>query len=233
MNEKDNLLQFQDYNAEDIAENSSMTYPNQQINDYEMNKSDATITAANFLKFDFYKKFFQIESEDVIKNIKSNPDLYGPIWICITLIISLSIFENIGNFIKFYGHHGNGWVSDFGKIPSAGLAILIYAWVIPSLLYVYVKLKNKSISLGYSELLCLYGYSLAIFIPTTFVCVVNKSWLQWIVLILSGAVSFVMVAQSIWPTLTDIKKIYNLILFSIILTCQILFVFVLKHFFIS
>lgn len=69
---------------------------------------------------EFYQQFFDVDTDDVIKRllwsvtprpggstenffknkIRGKPDLYGPFWICVTLIFSVAISGNVASYLQ-------------------------------------------------------------------------------------------------------------------------------------
>lgn len=91
-----------------------------------------------------------------------SPCRYGPFWICTTLIF---VAASIGTFVTYVAHKvkDKEWDYDINLVTwSAGL-FYGYIFVVP--LGLYVILKYFSVPSGLVQLLCLYGYSLFIFIP--------------------------------------------------------------------
>jgi len=50
-------------------------------------------------------------------------------------------------------------------VTVATSAIFAYWWLMPTLLYGLLWWRNNQAAFIYTELLCIYGYSLAIYIP--------------------------------------------------------------------
>ena len=50
----------------------------------------------------------------LINRIRPNPDLYGPFWICISLIFTIAIAGNIVSFLHNFGSEYK-WHTDFHK----------------------------------------------------------------------------------------------------------------------
>lgn len=87
---------------------------------------------------------------------------YGPFWICSTLIF---VAASIGTFVTYVAHKlkNEQWNYDINLVTwSAGL---FYGYVTVVPLGLYVILKYFSVPSGLVQLLCLYGYSLFVFIP--------------------------------------------------------------------
>lgn len=87
---------------------------------------------------------------------------YGPFWICTTLIF---IAASIGTFVTYVSHklQSKEWNYDISLVTwSAGL---FYGYVTVVPLCLYLVLKYFSAPSGFVQLLCLYGYSLFVFVP--------------------------------------------------------------------
>jgi len=56
-------------------------------------------------------------------------------------------------------------------------------------------------NLSYLELLCLYGYSLSIFVPISILWVIQVNWLQWLLVAAGTLVSGYVIVSSIVPSL--------------------------------
>ncbi|CAA2953718.1 YIPF1 homolog [Olea europaea subsp. europaea] len=124
-----------------------------------------------------YRPYFDVDTSDVLERIKdslfpfrgsftektaNNPDLYGPFWICTTLIF---VAASIGTFATYLAHklQKKEWNYDINVVTwSAGL-FYGYVTIVPVVLYII--LKYFSAPSGLVQLFCLYGYSLFAFIP--------------------------------------------------------------------
>jgi hypothetical protein len=118
---------------------------------------------------------------DFISSIKVNPDLWGPFWISTALLIVLSISSNLGDFFNWYRAfkelaqqlpppNGSGsspwvpektlvqWTNDFSTITIAAFVIYSYVFLLPIVLWVFMKWKNIAVSL--IQVISLYGYGI-------------------------------------------------------------------------
>ena len=85
----------------------------------------------SFWQVEYYQKYFNVSTTDVISRIvgsmvptlsrnylinriRPNPDMYGPFWICTTLIFTIAISGNIYSFIQNFGLSYT-WQTDFHK----------------------------------------------------------------------------------------------------------------------
>ena len=53
-------------------------------------------------------------NSNYMERLKPLPDLYGPLWVCITLIFSTAISGNLADFFQSLGKD-NEWTYDFKK----------------------------------------------------------------------------------------------------------------------
>lgn len=126
----------------------------------------------------YYRQYFDVDTADILERIKdsiipfrgsfsektaNNPDLYGPFWICTTLIF---VAAAIGTFVTYVAQKiqkKEEWHYDINLVTwSAGL---FYGYVTIVPLCLYLILKYFSAPSGLVQLFCLYGYSLFVFIP--------------------------------------------------------------------
>ncbi|KAI4349986.1 hypothetical protein L6164_010519 [Bauhinia variegata] len=156
-----------------------------------------------------YKPYFDIDTSDVLERIKdslfpfrgtfnektaNNPDLYGPFWICTTLIF---VAASIGTFVTYIAHKlkKQEWNYDINLVTwSAGL-FYGYVTVIP--LCLYVILKYFSAPSGLAQLFCLYGYSLSVFIPALCMSIVPLEIFRWVIAGVAGFMSATFVALNL------------------------------------
>ncbi|KAF8401664.1 hypothetical protein HHK36_012610 [Tetracentron sinense] len=156
-----------------------------------------------------YKPYFDVDTSDVVERIKdslfpfkgsfsektaNSPDLYGPFWICTTLIF---VAASIGTFVTYLAHklQNKEWDYDINLVTwSAGL---FYGYVTIVPLGLYIILKYFSAPSGLVQLFCLYGYSLFIFIPALCLSVVPIEVFRWVVAGVAGFMSATFVALNL------------------------------------
>ncbi|XP_058738582.1 uncharacterized protein LOC131610609 [Vicia villosa] len=156
-----------------------------------------------------YKPYFDVDTSDVLERIidslfpfrgtfnektSTNPDLYGPFWICTTLIF---LAASMGTFVTYIAHKlkDQEWNYDINLVTwSAGL---FYGYVTIVPLCLYVILKYFSVPAGLVQLLCLYGYSLFIFIPALCMSIVPLDIFRWVIAGVAGFMSATFVALNL------------------------------------
>lgn len=186
-----------------------------------------------------YKPYFDVDTTDVLERIfdslfpfrgnfnektADNPDLYGPFWICSTLIF---VAASIGTFVTFLSHklHGKEWNYDINLVTwSAGL---FYGYVTVVPLCLYVILKYFSAPAGFVQLLCLYGYSLFIFIPALCLSVIPYEIFRWVIAGVAGFMSATFVALNLKNHINSAGERWFLIVVGIFLL-QLALALVLK-----
>ncbi|KAL9447350.1 hypothetical protein AB3S75_014920 [Citrus x aurantiifolia] len=176
-----------------------------------------------------YKPYFDVDTSDVLERIKDslfpfrdtftektsdNPDLYGPFWICSTLIF---VAASIGTFVTYISHKVNNkdWNYDINLVPwSAGL---FYGYVTIVPLCLYIILKYFSAPSGLVQLFCLYGYSLFVFIPALCLSVVPLEIFRWVIAGVAGFMSATFVALNLRAHIKSAGERWFLIVAAIFL----------------
>eukprot|EP00897_Mesotaenium_endlicherianum_P000766 jgi/Mesen1/10690/ME000009S10480 len=166
-----------------------------------------------FLSVGFYRPYFDVDTVDVLDRIRDsllpyprsaflektslNPDMYGPFWICTTLIFLTAAFGNLSGYLSHKtGASGHDkWYYDITKVSSATGIFYGYAAIVPAGLYFLLKYLN--ISAGLVQLWCLYGYSLFVFIPTSFVSVIPLEIVRWVIVLAATVLSATFLATNL------------------------------------
>ncbi|CAG2058067.1 unnamed protein product [Timema podura] len=168
--------------------------------------------------FEYYQHLFDVDTNKVVEriiwsmvprpgvsylqhHIKPKPDLYGPFWICVTLVVTIAISGNLANYIQTAGHSYH-WKYDFHAVSYAATAIFSYAWIVPMLLWGLLKWRGgQDVKLTFLEILCVYGYSLAIYVPISVLWVIQIEWLQWLLVALGAFLSGSVLLMTTWPAI--------------------------------
>ncbi|KAL6497075.1 hypothetical protein OROGR_029004 [Orobanche gracilis] len=188
-----------------------------------------------------YRPYFDVDTSDVLERIKDslfpfsgsfsektagNPDLYGPFWICTTLIF---VAASIGTFVTYIAHklQKKEWDYDINLVTwSAGL---FYGYVTLVPLALYIILKYFSAPSGLVQLLCLYGYSLFIFIPALCLSVIPQEIVRWVIAGVAGFMSASFVALNLRNHIKSSGESWFLIVAAIFLL-QLALALVLKFY---
>ncbi|TRY66756.1 hypothetical protein DNTS_028794 [Danionella cerebrum] len=181
-----------------------------------------------FWTFDYYQSFFDVDTVQVLDRIKgsvmplpgrnfvkhhirSNPDLYGPFWICVTLVFTLAISGNLSTFLNEMGNPEYQYRPQFHRVSIAAVTVFLYAWLVPVGVWGFLKWRQsveRQMS-GYTflETVCVYGYSLFIYIPTSILWAFPWNWLQWLLIAVAMVISGSLLVITFWPAVRDDTKL--------------------------
>lgn len=141
--------------------------------------------------------------------IKLKPDLYGPFWISVTLIFTVAISGNVSNYLQ----HANTqyhWKYDFHLVSYAATAIVLYISLVPLLFWILLNRSSDVADLdgledgtvtGPLELICIYGYSLFIYIPVSILWTIQVVWFQWMLVLIAALLSGSVLVYTLMPAL--------------------------------
>lgn len=182
-------------NTGDYAPQSpSLGLPTQQGAGTEQNGAPKSY---HFWNVQYYAYLFNVDTPQVVQRIvrsmmpfrfsfmetiQSNPDCYGPFWIASTLIFILAASGNLSSYFShaIASNTHVEWTADFNLIPVAAAAIYGYVFLVP--LVLWGVLKYLTVPVKVLDVVCIYGYSLFIYIPISIVCIVPSSLLQWVLI---------------------------------------------------
>ncbi|KAK7945256.1 hypothetical protein WMY93_000984 [Mugilogobius chulae] len=209
---------------------------------------------AAFWTFEYYQKFFDIDTHHVKERIigsvlpwprknfvhtylRRNPDLYGPFWICTTLVFAIAISGNISTFLSKLGKPNYKYTPEFQKVTIAATAIFSYAWLLPLALWgVLLWRSNKVMNLvsySFIEIVCVYGYSLAVYIPAVIIWILPYAWLQWLSIVVALCLSGSVLVMTFWPAVRDDHPKVYIIILATIVTFNVLLAVGCKMYFFS
>ncbi|XP_026864406.2 protein YIPF1 isoform X1 [Electrophorus electricus] len=193
---------------------------------------------APFWTFEYYQAFFDVETHQVKdriigsvlpwpgKNfvrvyIRNNPDLYGPFWICATLVFAIGISGNMSSFFVHHGQPQYKYVPDFRKVTMAATAIYSYAWLVPLVLWGFLAWRNNKVTnivtYSFLEIVCVYGYSLAIYVPAVVLWIIPSEGLRWCSIVVALCLSGSVLVLTFWPAVRDDRpRIFIAITFTIV-----------------
>lgn len=199
----------------------------------------------SFWTLEYYQKYFDVDTKDVLERIlasvtpkwdnslkhhlRTKPDLYGPFWISVTLIFTIAISGNVTNYL----HHASTkyhWKYDFHMVSYAATTICLYVTLVPFILWCILKytaqtsdveeLEPEDVTPGALELICIYGYSLFIYIPTAVLWTIQIDFVQWLLVFIAAFISGSVLLLTLMPALRLSKHKFFLIIG--IVTCHLL-----------
>lgn len=183
--------------------------------------------SGGFWTFEYYQSFFNVDTLQVLDRVKgsmmplpgrnfikhhlrNNPDLYGPFWICVTLVFTVAISGNLSTFLKEMGNPQYHYTPQFHRVSVAAVVIFLYAWLVPVGLWGFLSWRQsveRQLG-GYSflETVCVYGYSLFIYIPTSILWIIPYEWLRWMLIAVAMVISGSVLVLTFWPVVREDTK---------------------------
>lgn len=192
------------------------------------------------------KSLWPFCSKSTLFDDEDRVDLYGPLWIMLTLIVEIAVvgFINYQIDVATMAIELKG-----GKIPTqmmayysltkiarAGFVCIAYFILNPLLLMLLIKYVLMVPQIQFLWLFAIYGYSFTIFIITTVLNVVPLDWLRWVFLGVSGLVSLFFIWVEMYTLLKDRlnQGITKFILICLVLALShLVFVLALKQYFLT
>jgi len=145
------------------------------------------------------------EADEDPNSENPDPDLYGPIWITTTLVLSLSVGSNVAHFFhslihmadadQLSGEHLYSGL-EFQRLWVAAVILYGYVFLVPLLLMVLQPCTNVKVPLV--NTICVYGYALSPVVIASIVCMVPSALVQLIALASAFVLSTWFVMFNVW-----------------------------------
>ncbi|XP_059863748.1 protein YIPF2 isoform X2 [Globicephala melas] len=153
-------------------------------------------------------------------HLRNRPDLYGPFWICATLAFVLAVTGNLTLVLAQRRDPSIHYSPQFHKVTVAGTAIYCYAWLVPLALWGFLQwrkgVRERMGPYTFLETVCVYGYSLFVFIPTVVLWLIPVPWLQWLSGALALALSAAGLVFTLWPVVREDTRWAAVLLLSVV-----------------
>ncbi|CEF60393.1 Hypothetical protein SRAE_X000213100 [Strongyloides ratti] len=158
------------------------------------------------------------KSNFIVDVIENSPDIYGPLWILLTLVLCIGVTNSLVHFFNSYGEQSAE--VDFGMVSAVFTLFSIY--------------NSASINYTYMEILCTYGYNLTILVPISILYHFNFSFWRISLIIISVVITFTILYGTFWPALKNFeKKNEALIVMALILILQFAVITLLKVYYLD
>jgi len=174
----------------------------------------ATVPACACLSVAFYRPYFDVDQGQVLaralralwppaasgflSSLGGKPDLYGPFWAATTLIFVITALSNFTSWLTFKDATEAQWIYDMSLLSIA--CSFVYGFWAGGGAVVWAA--ARSLGAGAPTLvqaLCVYGYSLVVFIPVALLCSTTLEVLDWLATLLGLAISLSFVLLNLWP----------------------------------
>ncbi|XP_072458446.1 protein YIPF2 isoform X3 [Notamacropus eugenii] len=161
-----------------------------------------------------------IPSQNFVRHrLRHHPDLYGPFWICATLAFTLAVSSNLATLLQNWRDSSFSYSPQFHKVTVAGITIYCYAWLVPTALWGFLQwrkgVREHMSCYTFLEIVCVYGYSLFIYIPTVVLWLIPISGLQWFLGVTAVSLSGAMLLLTFWPLVRSDTKVVSAVLLTV------------------
>ncbi|XP_055400978.1 protein YIPF2 isoform X3 [Bubalus kerabau] len=168
-------------------------------------------------------------------HLRNRPDLYGPFWICATLAFVLAITGNLTLVLAQRRDPSIHYSPQFHKVTVASITIYCYAWLVPLALWGFLRwrkgVRERMGLYTFLETVCIYGYSLFVFIPTVVLWLIPVPWLQWLFGALALALSATGLVFTLWPVVREDTRWAAGVLLSVVVLLHALLAMGCKFYF--
>ncbi|ELP88148.1 protein YIPF2, putative [Entamoeba invadens IP1] len=220
------------------AQQNQNILPPPSTNDEEKQPDDTKVPAEGeeqqeyhwyqFYKPEFYSRWFNVETSDVLKRMfwglipffgnffkqtETNPDLYGTIWIPMTVIFVTFFSGSLGSMIRNK--------VDYQKLTIITGTILVYIIFIPIILWAVCrfayKVKNSLVSYY-----CLFGYAYIVYVVVIPLCAIPFWYVQIPLVCVGCALMSLTVFKNLFQLLWEnTKKLYVIITLAVLLVINL------------
>merc|ERR1719399_404195 len=109
---------------------------------------------------------------------------------------------NLASYISFVPTTAHPkWTYNFNQLTLAGSVVYSYVTLLPLLFWMLLRYYEASKKLV--DVLCIYGYTLSIFVPISLLCVIPSNLLRWLLMLAGGAISAVFLLSNFHAHLAD------------------------------
>ncbi|XP_062966342.1 protein YIPF2 isoform X3 [Cynocephalus volans] len=144
----------------------------------------------------------------------------GPFWICATLAFILAVTGNLTLLLAQRRDPSIHYSPQFHKVTMAVITIYCYAWLVPLALWGFLRwrkgVRERMGPYTFLETVCVYGYSLFVFIPTVVLWLIPVPWLQWLFGALALALSAAGLVFTLWPVVREDTRLAAAVLLSVV-----------------
>ena len=102
----------------------------------------------------------------------------------------MAMTGNLASYIPFVAtpQHPK-WTYNFNQLTLAGSVVYSYVTLLPLLFWMLLRYYEASKKLV--DVLCIYGYTLSVFVPISILCVIPSVLLRWLLILVGGGISAV------------------------------------------
>jgi hypothetical protein len=157
--------------------------------------------------------------------IEQKPDAYGPFWIATTLVFVAAVTSHFSSWVAAW-MLGRIWVYNFEELLSISSVIYGFSGAVP--LLIWFVLKQMGSTLRLINVICLYGYSLTVFIPAAIICVAPSEIVHWLALLAAAGLSALFLVRNLAPLVVTHMRQHAAIFLGAVGLSQVILVLILK-----
>jgi len=130
------------------------------------------------------------------------PDLYGPLWITMTLVFLTAVTSNFAAYVRFNTRtkeledNEELFEYDLQHLIRASTILFTFVFVIPTIYWMGTNCMGLR-ALNLVDWICYYGYSMTPFLPAVVICMLPSSIWSWLVLLVATAASALLVIKNV------------------------------------
>jgi len=170
--------------------------------------------------------FYCKADNSFLATISEKPDLYGPFWITTSLVFTAAVCSHMSSWLQSW-MSSSAWEYDLQSMVNAASVVYGYAGLAPVL--AYFGLGQLGVDAKFLTLICLYGYSLCVFIGASLVCLTPSNTAIWLALLGGGAWSAVFLMRNLAPLVMQVSPASVQSASIAIAALQFVFVILLKN----
>ena len=121
--------------------------------------------------------------------VEDKPDLYGPFWIATTLIV---VSSASGSFAQYLSGVSK---DDIDKVTASCFFFYGYVTALPLAIWGLLIYHKQPMRL--LNLIGIYGYAMAVFIPTAILCTVPNAYVRWALILVAAAISGLSIVMNV------------------------------------
>ncbi|CED82871.1 Uncharacterized conserved protein [Phaffia rhodozyma] len=227
LGQADNRLEFKSY----IGQTSSSVpneFDGQNRGDGRQDNRSAGGLNSTAFNVEYYQYLFDIELNELLQRCwkavvpiasqptgnfvqdvcDGRPDLYGPFWSLTTLAFTLYVFSSLSSSISAYLTDPEiPAAQDIGKISLAAGLVYSYGIGFPAVMWAVVRWFGKGeVEWSLVEAWLVWGYSMTVFIPISFLCIIPVPILRWILVLVGAGTSGWFLLRNVYPVLSALDS---------------------------
>lgn len=176
----------------------------------------ADAASASYFSLEYYQQFFDVDADQILHRLlraftpwrafltpeDSKADLYGPFWLATTLVFLVAVAGNLVSYLAYLPSSKSPvWRYDMQKMTSAASMFYGAISLLPLAASVVLSRLLLVADLSLSKLVCLWGYSLAVFIPVSLLCIIPSDVFHYVVFAVGYAFSCGFLVRQIQPVI--------------------------------